>query len=273
MEAALDVRALLWGQIAITTTQLMTHYANDYFDLRADNANRTPTNWSGGSRMLVEGRLHPRTALMTALIFAGMGFFAILLLSFFIRPGIDTFLLLFGAQVLAWFYSAPPIRLHSRGLGELTTSVVVTLLTTLTGYHLQMGHIDLLPVMAALPLCCFQFAMLLAIEFPDAEGDRRVNKRTLVVRLGASQAVRLYVSSLLLAYAMLPLFVLWGLPVLVAQSIGMLSPLAGLLLWRVMRGDWHSQKYWNKFGFYTILLLMTSATAEWGAFILLIGMR
>jgi 1,4-dihydroxy-2-naphthoate polyprenyltransferase len=273
MGAVLDLRAILWGQIAITATQLMTHYANDYFDLRADDANRTPTNWSGGSRMLVEGRIHPRTALSTALIFAGVAFTAILVLSLVIRPGIGTFLLLFTALALAWFYSAPPIRLHSLGLGELTTAVVVTLLTPLTGYLLQTGRIDLLPILAALPLCCFQFAMLLAIEFPDAEGDRKVNKRTLVVRLGAVRAVRLYLLMLVLAYVMLPILVLWGLPEWAALAIGGLSPLTGLLLWLAGRGDWHAPTRWNNFGFYTILLLMTSAMAELGAFILLIGMQ
>ena len=47
----------------MTAAQLMTHYANDYFDLEADRANRTPTRWSGGSRVLPAGVLPPRVAL------------------------------------------------------------------------------------------------------------------------------------------------------------------------------------------------------------------
>src|SRR5690242_9680233 len=64
--AKLSIPALILGQLAITTTQLMTHYANDYFDLAADRANTTPTNWSGGSRILVEKRLSGLTAILTA---------------------------------------------------------------------------------------------------------------------------------------------------------------------------------------------------------------
>ena len=41
--AALNLAALLWGQIAISAIQWMTHYSNDYFDLDADRANPTPT--------------------------------------------------------------------------------------------------------------------------------------------------------------------------------------------------------------------------------------
>ena len=53
----LHLAAFIWGQIAVTATQLMTHYANDYYDLWADRANTTPTNWSGGSRVLASGLL------------------------------------------------------------------------------------------------------------------------------------------------------------------------------------------------------------------------
>ena len=116
--ASFSLAALIWGQIAITSIQLMTHYANDYFDLAADRANTTPTNWSGGSRVLLSGAIPPRAALITALTLAAIALIANLVLSTTIRPGVATFALLLTAQALAWFYSAPPIRLHSRGVGE-----------------------------------------------------------------------------------------------------------------------------------------------------------
>src|SRR5512135_3843261 len=66
--ARLNLSALLWGQVVITATQWMVHYANDYFDLAADRANQAPTRWSGGSRILTNGLLSPRVAYVTALI-------------------------------------------------------------------------------------------------------------------------------------------------------------------------------------------------------------
>src|SRR4051812_43557523 len=66
------------------------------------------------------------------------------------------------------------------------------------------------PLLGVLPLCCLQFAMLLAIDFPDAAGDAFVGKRTLVVRLGGDRAARLLVLMLLAAYAGLPLLLLLG---------------------------------------------------------------
>jgi len=266
-----NLAALIWGQIAITSTQLMTHYCNDYFDLEADRLNPTPTNWSGGSRMLPEGKLAPKVALRIALALAAIAFAVNLILSIFIRPGLATFVLLVSMQLLAWFYSAPPLRLHSHGLGELTTTLAVTLMTPLTAYYLQAGMLTWLPVLAVIPLCCYQFAMLLSIEFPDAEGDQLAGKGTLVVKLGAASSARLYVTLLLLALGVLPLLLLGGLPRLIAVAIAALCPLTFWQIWRIYRGDWHDLKRWNGLGFYSIVLLVATSAAELVAFVILIG--
>ncbi len=266
-----NLAALIWGQLAITTTQLMTHYCNDYFDLEADCLNQTPTNWSGGSRVLPEGQINPKVALKVAVGLAVIAFIANVIVSLFIRPGLVTFGMLLGVQALAWFYSAPPLRLHSRGMGELTTTIIVTLMTPLIAYYLQVGRLAWLPILAVIPLCCYQFAMLLSIEFPDAEGDRRAGKGTLVVRLGSALAARVYVTMLLLGLGVLPLLLLAGLPLLVAVAVAVVSPLLAWQLWRVWRGDWHNPLKWNHLGFYSIVLLVTASAAELLAFILLIG--
>jgi 1,4-dihydroxy-2-naphthoate octaprenyltransferase len=271
--APFNLSALLWGQLAITATQLMTQYSNEYFDLDADRVNPTPTNWSGGSRVLVNGAIPAWTALHIALFFAAVAFMATLVLSVAIVPGWYMFAVLSFAQLAAWFYSAPPLRLHSRGMGELTAVIAVTLFTPLTGYLLQRGTIDLLPIMAVVPLCGYQFAMLLAIEFPDAEGDRIAKKRTLVVRLGMRPASYLYTAVMWAVLAMLPLLAIAGLPFVAVGAVAALSPLTLWLLWRVHRGDWQRPDRWNAFGFYSIVLLIGTIAAELAAFVLLTGLR
>jgi 1,4-dihydroxy-2-naphthoate octaprenyltransferase len=263
----LNLLALLWGQIAITSIQLMTHYCNDYFDLPADLANPTPTHWSGGSRVLPSGLLEPRLALRIALVAAAVGLAAASVLTLTVRPSVATLPLFVMALGLAWAYSAPPMRLHSRGLGELTTALLVAGITPLVGFYLQAGRLGL-PLLGVLPLCCLQFAMLLAIEFPDAIGDAAVGKRTLVVRLGGSRAAGLLVLALLAAYAMLPLLVYLGLPAHVAAAAVVTAPIAAWQSWRVWRGAWGDPASWNSLGFWGIALLIGTATAELLAFLL-----
>jgi 1,4-dihydroxy-2-naphthoate octaprenyltransferase len=268
--ARLDVAALLWGQLAITAIQLMTHYSNDYFDIAADRANQTPTRWSGGSRVLAEERLGPGVALAAALLLTGVALLATLALGLVVRPGWPTIALLLLALGLAWSYSAPPARLHSRGVGEVSVALLVAGLTPLVGFYLQSGRLALLPFLAVTPLCLFQFAMLLAIEFPDAAGDAAVGKRTLVVR-HSRWAARLYVLALVMAYALLPALVAAGLPWPVALALLLPGPVATWLARRVGRGAWAEPRQWSRLAFWTIGLLMSSAAVELALFLALIA--
>jgi 1,4-dihydroxy-2-naphthoate octaprenyltransferase len=107
----LNVGALIWGQIAVTSIQLVTHYSNDYFDLAADQANSTPTRWSGGSRILADDYLNPKIALTTSIVMAVVALIASLWLVLFVGTGPLTLPLLLLALALSWSYSSPPLQL------------------------------------------------------------------------------------------------------------------------------------------------------------------
>jgi 1,4-dihydroxy-2-naphthoate octaprenyltransferase len=262
-----------WTQLAITATQLMTHYANEYFDLAADRANRTPTRWSGGSRILPFSALPPRVALYTSIVLMAVALCAAIVLAAVIQTGALTLPLLLLALALAWFYSAPPIRLHSRGLGELAAAFVVTGLTPLVGYYTQAGRLELLPFLAAAPLVCLQFAMLIAINFPDAAGDAEAGKRTLVVRLGGRAGAFLRSAAVILAYLLLPVLTAQGLPLLAAIAFLPLTPLALWQVWRMARADWARPSRWNSLAFWSVAHLIGAIVLELGAFAFMLAQR
>jgi 1,4-dihydroxy-2-naphthoate octaprenyltransferase len=259
--AHLDWVRYAWGQLAVTSIQLMTHYSNDYFDVAADRANKTPTRWSGGSRVLVDGTLPPAAALTAALVLTAVALVAVVHFATGpFPPAIVPHVLLM--LVLAWAYSAPPLRLCARGLGELTTAVVVTLLVPWLGFLLQAGRVGRMLPLAVIPACVFQFAMLLAIEFPDAAGDAATGKRTLVVRLGGAWAARLYVAIISAAYLTLPLWVSYGLPPRIAIAVSTTSPIAAWQVIRVAGGAWREPDRWESIAFWSVALLVTTAVAQ-----------
>ncbi len=258
---------VIWGQIAITSIHLMTNFSNDYFDLAADQANTSPTTWSGGSRVLADGHLSPEVGLRAALFFAGTAVLSIIIMIVWLGISGWAVGLLLLAMFLAWEYSAPPLRLHSRGWGEVTVALTVPVLTPLVGYTLQAGSPAWLPLLATFPLACFQGAMILVINMHDAAGDAVVGKRTLVIRLGDERAVRLYLSLLPLAYGVLPLLVLAGLPAAAALALLAVSPIAVWQWIRMARGQWADESAWNSLAFWSIGLLMASALAETAAFL------
>lgn len=258
---AIDWRRWAWGQLAVTATQLMTHYSNDYFDVAADKANTTPTRWSGGSRVLAEGALRPVVALVAALVLAAVALgVAVRFATGPFPPSAATQVLLMLA--LAWFYSAPPLRLCARGLGELTTAAVVTFLVPWLGYLLQADQVSRALPLAVIPACVFQFCMLLAIEFPDAIGDAATGKRTLVVRIGGVWAARLYVLLIAATYLSLPVWVSYGLQPRIAIAASTTAPLAAWQIIRVAGGAWRERDRWESVAFWSVALLVTTAGAQ-----------
>jgi 1,4-dihydroxy-2-naphthoate octaprenyltransferase len=268
--SSLDLRVLLLGQIVVTASQLMTHYSNDYFDLAADKANQTPSQWSGGSRVLAEDRLPPRVALVTAVVMGLVALATSLWLALVLQTGPLTLPILFLSIAIAWLYSSPPLTLQSTGYGELAAAFLLAVLAPLVGFYLQSGRLDVTPFLAILPLFYFQFNMLLIVNYPDEEADALVGKRTLLVRWGGSRVARLYVLALLAAYVTLPFLILLDLPAEVALAVLVVSPLGVWLAWRMLHGAWANPEEWNSLQFWTIGLLMTSATAEFLAFLWLI---
>jgi 1,4-dihydroxy-2-naphthoate octaprenyltransferase len=256
----IDVTRYVLGQAAVTAFQLMTHYANDYFDYDADVANHTPTKWSGGSRVLPDGQLPRSVALVTALVLAAIGI-ALTLAIGAAGAGSWATPTLALVLVLAWGYSAPPLRLCARGLGELDTALVVTVLVPWLGFYLQApsmrgaAQLALTVVTPAL----LQFAMLLAIEFPDAAGDAATGKRTLVVRLGAPVAARAYAAVTAVAFVWPLVAFALGLPLLVALALLVPAPIA---IWRIVRLRDHADRdAYERLTFFAVFLVVSTSAA------------
>jgi 1,4-dihydroxy-2-naphthoate octaprenyltransferase len=182
---AIGWQAYLWGQVLVTSFHLMVHFANDYFDQPSD-ALTTRTPWSGGSGVLPAGELPASAALAAALACAGVGLVATLHAAF--AGEIVVALLGLVVAVLGWVYSAPPVRLVARGAGELDAIVVVALLVPAIGYATFAGTLGPHAVSAVVPGACAMFAMILAVEIPDAAADAATGKRNLVVRWGVASA-------------------------------------------------------------------------------------
>jgi 1,4-dihydroxy-2-naphthoate polyprenyltransferase len=266
---AVSLPRYVLGQATVTAFQLMTHYANDYFDLEADRANVTFTRWSGGSRVLTDGLLPSGVARGAALVLGALG--CVLGAAVVWRFGGALALPLVLVAFLSWEYSAPPLRLCASGAGELTTAIVVTGLVPWLAFQLQApdlrGAATLL--LAIVPLALLQLAMLLAIEFPDEAGDRATGKGTLVVRLGAARAARLSVACMVLAYAWLPFAVLLGLPARVALVAAAPVPIA---IWRIVRiADHRDRSAFERLTFSAVLLLVATALATLAGFASFLG--
>lgn len=119
------------------------------------------------------------------------------------------FLGLFGI-LIGWAYSAPPFRLNSRGLGELTV---------LTGFGLlpfgawltQTGTPSLSVLLIALPLGLLTSNLLYINQYPDRKADIYAKKMHWVARLPTHVSRWGYWLIAGLAWVLIPLYIYQGL--------------------------------------------------------------
>ena len=142
----------------------------------------------------------------------------------------STFILSLGLAGLlgGYFYTARPIQLGYRGMGEFVIAALFGLLPVYGSYYLQAGAIDAVPLVPAIIVSILIFLVILINEFPDLSADAAVNKKTLVVWLGVPVCVWIcriaLVASFALATAMLfrrPTFV-GGLLYLITLPIALM---------------------------------------------------
>jgi 1,4-dihydroxy-2-naphthoate octaprenyltransferase len=89
--------------------------------------------------------------------------------------------------VIGWGYSAAPLRLNSRGVGELCVLVGFTLIV-LGADYVQRHAFSLTPVFASVSYALLVTNVLYINQFPDRKADAAAGKRHWVVRLEPEQA-------------------------------------------------------------------------------------
>ena len=188
--------------------------------------------------MLVDDALSPAVARNAALILGVVAF--ALDVSILLAGTTTAAVMLFTALFLSWGYSAPPLRLHARGLGPPTAAIAVGALTPLIGAAMQRLPITLDAVLAVLPFAFAQFTLILVLDLPDARGDAIAGKRTIAVRIGAIGAARLAIALVVATYVV-TLGVAWvGIPRSTAIAMTATAPIAALLVRELRRRRWDS---------------------------------
>lgn len=210
-DGPLDWRWLAATVAGIFFIEVAKNASGEIFDLQADlsvsDQDRSP--FSGGKRVLVEGLLTGRQTAWIAALGYLLGAGAGLGIVFLREPAV--FWLGLAGIALAYFYTAPPLRLSYRGLGETAVAFCYGPLIASGTYLVQRGRITPEVALLSLPLGLLIAAFLWINEFPDYLADSRAGKRNLVVRLGRSRASRAYVGILGAAALSLGLLPLAGL--------------------------------------------------------------
>jgi len=224
--------------LALLTTVFVhgtANVLNDVFDDisgndRINEARISP--YTGGSRFIQNGILSVSQMFRFGMVLMILGaFFGTALLSY-TGPAVISF----GAVgvALGLLYSAPPVSLSARGLGELAVGVAFGVLPVVGGAWLQSDHVSFDALLLCVPISMWVMAILLINEVPDAEADATVKRKTFVVRFGLKRTRDLYLILHGLAFAAVAmaglngLIPVWGVAFPALMLIGALKASRGI---------------------------------------------
>lgn len=210
---------LLAGPMVCATSQAV----NDWFDRHVDAINEP-------NRPIPSGRIPGRMGLYIAIFWSGASLLVGAML------GVWGFAATVVALILAWAYSAPPLRLKLNGWwGNLACGLSYEALPWITAAAVISGGAPALPVIIlALLYGLGAHGIMTLNDFKSIEGDTRTGVRSLPVQLGAGRAALLACWVMALPQVVvIGLLFAWGTPwhalVIVLLLAGQVAAMAKLL--------------------------------------------
>lgn len=182
--------------------QVAANLANDLSDFRrgADTPDRL-----GPTRVAAAGLVTTRQLEIAIALVLGVAAIVGLWLA---TIGGPVLILLGAAAILATLaYTGGPLPYGYRGLGEVAVFVFFGLVAVVGTAEVQVGRVELVHVLAAVPVGLLTVAILVVNNLRDIDTDRAAGKRTLAVSLGSRFAELEYGACLVVA---------WAIPVVIA---------------------------------------------------------
>jgi 1,4-dihydroxy-2-naphthoate octaprenyltransferase len=262
--ASMDWAKFAMFQLVISSSQLAGACANEYADTASDRLNANRTWFSGGSGMIISGRVTSRTVASAILFWAGLALVAALVLAFPMNAGALSFVLVAVGLSLALTYSLRPLMLSYRGLGEIAMAFMVSFLTPVVSSYVISGAFHELVVWASVPLVLQLLGLMMVVEYPDRDADLAAGKNNLVVRLGVGQSWSLGILMLVAGGAVAIGGIAGGLPTLAAIISGAILLAEALIFWVIGRTpESRTKAFWSpaiSCGFYVLVIMVLAAT-------------
>ena len=198
---------------------------NDYYDDRrgVDRADNAPTSWSLTRKLLTppQARSIALSLMLLSLLLA---------LPVLVARGFGLTGLALAGMAGSYFYSAPPLSLKYRGLGEAVVFLLAGPGLTAAVAKALTGEFSTAGWLCGVPLGFLASAILYGNNLRDRDRDAAAGFRTLAHRLGAKAPLG-YPALVIAAWLSLGLMVihktlspLWAIPPVLASLLLLVSP-------------------------------------------------
>jgi 1,4-dihydroxy-2-naphthoate polyprenyltransferase len=195
------VSSYVLGYLVIFLIEWCTILVNEYQDYQTDRLNENFSIYTGGSRVLVEGKLsfrEVRAAIILALVLIVAA--SAMLFHFVEASSSATVYIILIGLGLGLGYTLPPTKFSYRGAGEIVVGTTHSIYVILCGYVFQGGiWANPLPWLLGIPLFFAVVAANILAGIPDRQADEVVKKRSVAVMFGPRSAIVLAIWFVMLA--------------------------------------------------------------------------
>ncbi len=142
-------------------------------------------------------------------------------------------------------YAVPPLRLSETGYGELALAVSTAVFVPAASFLFHADEVHRLLQLTCFPLSFLALAHLLVSDFPTFAADQKMERRTLLTRLGWQRAVTLHHILVLAAFLLFASTPFFGIPWRLVWPVFLDLPFAAVqIIWlqRIARGG---RTLWN----------------------------
>ena len=214
----IDILHAILTFVGVISLHASVDLLNDYWDFKRGIDTKTKrTKMSGGTGVLPEGLLTPKSVYIVGIAFLILG--AIIGIYFVIIFGITIGLILGFAILSVIFYST---KIVNWGLAEVFVTIKGTLIIIGT-YYIQSQSIDDFTILAGIVVGVLSSLVLFVTSIPDHDVDKEKGRRTLIIIFGKANAVKTFLIFPILAYGIIiygvvsGLFPIYSLIVLLAK--------------------------------------------------------
>lgn len=212
--------------IGIVMAHSAADFVDDYFDFKNGNLGNKEQQFHDSP--LIRGEITTRQVLVATvicmIIALGAGLYLLL------DVGLPVLYLMAAGTFIVLFYTAPPVRLNYRGLGETMLFFAFGPMIVFGSFYVLSGKFSWEPLFASFALGVFTMNVGIVSNTFDFEDDVKSGKKCIPVRFGQKAAVRIIIIATVLAYLVTGLGVILNfLPVLALLTF-LTIPLAVMVI-------------------------------------------
>ena len=183
-----NIPLLMLTAIGLFFGNIGTNFTNDYYDYKSGvDVLDKGRQFKKGSEVLLKSGLSFDVVYKSLILCLGIT----AAIGIYLTVTVDWRILIFALPglFLTYFYTAPPLKIGYRGLGELASGFGSGPLAVIGTYFVLSHQISIDAVIASIPVGILVATILYIGNVPDVDADRQVGKKTISVRLGR-EAVR-----------------------------------------------------------------------------------